>query len=82
MGNTMPPTELNMCNSKSQFLCKACGPLFQGHILVYDPMHDVAEWIRIKGIVSDLLEAEEAFTVKMLHFIPVGRSQGAERIFR
>ena len=42
MGNAMPPTMLNVCSNEGRLVCKAHNLLFQGHILVYDPVHDMA----------------------------------------
>ena len=45
MGNSMLPVAIDIHIKEGQFLCRACGLLFQGHMLVYDPMHNAAEWV-------------------------------------
>ena len=52
-------------------MCQAQDLLFQGHVLVYDPTHNATKWVQFKGIVSDVMPAEEAAADKMLDYIPV-----------
>ena len=72
MGNSMPLMAIGIHTGDGQFLCKAHGPLFQGHVLVYDPTHNATEWVQFKGVASDALPAEEAATFEMLDYVPLG----------
>ena len=41
------------------------GLIFEGHLLTYDPTYDVAEWVPIRGIVSDLSPTEDSLACKL-----------------
>ena len=43
MGNSMPLTVIDVHTRDGQFLCRACGLLFQGHMLAYDPTYNATE---------------------------------------
>ena len=43
MAHSMPLMAIDICTKDGNFVCRACGLLFQGFVLAYDPMHDMAE---------------------------------------
>ena len=43
-----------------EFVGAMRGLLFKGHLLAYDPMYNVAEWVLVRGMAADLSPAEDS----------------------
>ena len=43
-----------------KFMGVARGLLFKGHLLTYDPMYNVTEWVLVHGMVADLSPAKDS----------------------
>ena len=39
--------------------------LFEGHLLTQDPTYNIAEWVLVHGMVSDLSPAEDPLAWKL-----------------
>ena len=70
MAHSMLWMAIDIHAKDGSFVCRACGLLFQGFMLAYDPRHNMAEWLKFKGVVSDLMPAEESSTIKPLDYVP------------
>ena len=82
MGHSMLTTVIDVHAKDGSFMCRACGLLFQGYVLAYNPTHDVAEWVQFKGITSDMTLAEEPAIVEMLDHVPTQKQAMEMRLDR
>ena len=79
LGAVMPVTEFRVTDEEGTYLCAACGLIFKGRILVYDPARDQAEWVPTHGVANDLSWVEERMAVALVNFVPHA-GQEADRI--
>ena len=52
------------------YLCTARALVFEGSILVYNPMLNEAEWIPMRGLANDLSWGEKRSMVALANYIP------------
>ena len=60
LGNTLLSLRFHVTKPDGEFVGVARGLLFEGHLLMYDLTHNVAEWVPMHGTVSDLSPVEDS----------------------
>ena len=60
VGNNMLVYQFQMMEPDGEFMGVTRGLIFEGHLLMYDPTYNVAEWVLICGMASDLLPTKES----------------------
>ena len=71
MAHRMLQMAIDVHTRDGSFMCQACGLLFQGFVLAYDPRHNAAEWLKFKGVTSDLMPVEESSAIELLDYMPM-----------
>ena len=79
LGTVMPVMEFRGTDEEGTYLCVACGLVFKGSVLVYDPARDKVEWVPARGVANNLSWAEERMAVTLANFVPHA-SQEADHI--
>ena len=79
LGAVMPAMEFRVTDEEGTYLCVACGLIFKGSVLAYDPTRDEAEWVPASRVANDLSWGEERMAVVLANFVPHA-SQEADRI--
>ena len=69
-GAAMPVMEFRITDEEGTYLCAACGLVFEGSVLAYDPTRDEAEWVPAHGVANDLSWAEGRMAVALVNFLP------------
>ena len=80
LGLTMPPCGFCMSGENGGFICFALGMIFEGHVLVYNPSTNKAEWILVCSTTNDLSRTEEVSTLMMCNLVPHVPYEGASRL--
>ena len=75
LGAVMPAAEFRVTNEEGAYLCAACGLIFKGSVLVYDPTRDEAEWVPMHRVANNLSWAEERMAVALANFVPRTRQE-------
>ena len=76
---SMPLTKLAVYDN-DRLLCRGCGLLFKGWVLVYDPQNDCTKWMRFRGSASDLSDMEIASAEELAVYIPSEAMRGIARL--
>ena len=59
LNNSLPAFQFQVTKPDGEFVGVMRGLLFEGHLLVYDPMCTIAEWVPVHRMASDLSPAED-----------------------
>ena len=70
LGAVMPAMKFRVTNEEGTYLCAACGLVFEGSILAYDPAKDKVEWVPACGVANNLSWVEERMAVALANFVP------------
>ena len=79
LGAVMPVMEFRVTDEEGTYLCAACGLIFEGSVLAYDPARDEVEWVPTRRVANDLSWVEERMAVALANFVPRA-GQEADRI--
>ena len=60
LGGALPPLRFHVTEPSGEFVEVACGLLFKGNILAYDPASNGMEWVPVRGTVNNLSPAEDS----------------------
>ena len=60
LGGALLPLRFHVTEPSGKFVGVACGLLFEGNILTYDPASNGMEWVLVQGTVNKLSPVEDA----------------------
>ena len=81
LGPMMPATQFHVTEERGTYLCTVRALVFEGSILVYNPILNEAEWVPACGLANGLSWAEERSAVALANYVLCTQEE-AERIAR